>query len=427
MIKIQAPKGTKDCLPGQVYRWQFVEEIFRETARTFGFTEIRTPLIEYTELFERGIGDTTDVVEKQMYTFKDYGDRSITLRPEGTAGVVRAYMENSLSSEGSPCKLWYEIPCFRYEKPQAGRLREFHQFGIEVVGSHDMLADAEVIAFADAFFQSVGVTDLSLRINSIGCPGCRPVYRKQLMSYFEKHLDELCDTCKSRYERNPMRIFDCKSPHCQEIAADAPVMLDSLCESCEADFEALKENLKSLSIEFEIDARIVRGLDYYTKTAFEFVSDKIGAQGTLCGGGRYDHLMKELGGEDIPGVGFGLGIERTLLAMEASGAEAQEPDGPDAVLIYMGEKAKATSLLILRVLRDCGFAAEMDLCARNVKGQFKYAGKAGARTAVVIGEDELASGFAKVKDMRTGEEYECAFADIAAAIQDIYETDEDYE
>ena len=419
MSKIQAPKGTKDCLPGQSHRWQYAEEKFREVARAFGFREIRTPLIEYTELFERGIGDTTDVVEKQMYTFKDYGDRSITLRPEGTAGVVRAYLENSLASEGAPCKLWYEIPCFRYEKPQAGRLREFHQFGIEVLGSYDMLADAEVIAFGDAFLRSVGAEGLSLRINSIGCPECRPVYRKQLMAYFKQHLDELCDTCKSRYERNPMRIFDCKSPVCQKIAAKAPVMLDSLCGICEADFTSLKDNLTAIGIDFEIDARIVRGLDYYTKTAFEFVSDKIGAQGTVCGGGRYDHLMKELGGDDIPGVGFGLGIERTLLVMEASGAEASLPAGPDTVLVFIGEPAKKKALGLLKELRNSGISAEIDLCARNVKGQFKYADKAGARTAVVIGDDELASGNAKIRDMMTGEERTCAFAGVAEILNGI--------
>ena len=374
-------------------------------------------MIEYTELFERGIGDTTDVVEKQMYTFQDYGGRSVTLRPEGTAGVVRAYMENKLSAEGAPAKYWYEIPCFRYEKPQAGRLREFHQFGIEIIGTHDMLADAEVIALGDAFFRAVGVTGLSLRVNSIGCPECRPIYRKQLMEYFKGHFEELCDTCKSRYERNPMRIFDCKSPICQGIAANAPVMLKSLCEACEADFEALKGNLSALGVDFEIDERIVRGLDYYTKTAFEFVSDKIGAQGTVCGGGRYDHLMKELGGEDIPGVGFGLGIERTLLAMESVGAEAPLPQGPDAVLVYMGDAAKALALKIARELRDSGFSTVMDVCARNVKGQFKYADKTGARTAVIIGEDELASGKAKLKNMTTGEESECLFGEIAEGIK----------
>jgi len=417
LIKIQAPKGTKDSLPGQIYRWQFVEEKFREVARGFGFTEIRTPLIEYTELFERGIGDTTDVVEKQMYTFKDYGDRSITLRPEGTAGVVRAYIENNLSSGGAPAKLWYEIPCFRYEKPQAGRLREFHQFGIEIIGSKDMLADAEVIAFGDAFFRAVGLEGLSLRVNSIGCPECRPAYRKRLQGYFEGYLDKLCDTCKSRYERNPMRIFDCKSPICREIAEGAPVMLDSLCGSCEADFAALKENLSALGIVFEIDAGIVRGLDYYTKTAFEFVSDRIGAQGTVCGGGRYDYLMKELGGPDTPGVGFGLGIERMLLAMEASGAEAPFPSGPDVFLVYIGDPAKIHAQDLLRKLREKGFSAVMDVCARNVKGQFKYADKTGARKVVIIGEDELASGMAKVKDMQSGEETGCALGEVVGFLE----------
>jgi len=411
-LNIQAPKGTKDCLPGQVYRWQYVEEKFREVAHAFGFSEIRTPLIEYTELFERGIGDTTDVVEKQMYTFEDYGGRSITLRPEGTAGVVRAYLENKLSSEGMPGKYWYVISCFRYERPQSGRLREFHQFGIEVIGSHDMLADAEVIAFGDAFFRAIGLSGLSLRVNFIGCPACRPIYRKLLMEYFEGHFQTLCETCKGRFTRNPMRIFDCKSPVCQQITAGAPVMLDSLCGGCESDFESLKENLTALGIVFEIDARIVRGLDYYTKTAFEFVSDKIGAQSTVCGGGRYDHLAKELGGDDIPGVGFGLGIERTLLAMEAAGAEISEPQAVDVVLVYIGEKAKTRALALLRELRENGISTEIDVCARNVKGQFKYADRVGARNVVVIGEDELASGRAKVKDMRTGEERECEFEEV---------------
>jgi len=416
--KIQAPKGTKDCLPGQIHRWQFVEEKFRDIACAFGFSEIRTPLIEHTELFERGIGDTTDVVEKQMYTFEDYGGRSITLRPEGTAGVVRAYLENRLMTDGAPGKFWYEIACFRYEKPQSGRLREFHQFGIEVIGSNDMLADAEVIAFGDAFFKTIGLTGLSLKVNSIGCPECRPIYRKHLMEYFKGHYEELCDTCKTRYERNPMRIFDCKSPICQKITDGAPVMLDSLCGGCEADFESLKENLTALGTVFEIDARIVRGLDYYTKTAFEFVSDRIGAQGTVCGGGRYDHLAKELGGDDVPGVGFGLGIERTLLAMEAIGAEMPMHKGPDTILIYIGEQAKARALSLLGELREKGISAEMDVCARNVKGQFKYADKMGARTAVIIGDDELVSGIAKMKDMRTGEESECPFEGVARVLME---------
>ena len=414
--RISALKGTKDCLPAQAYRWQYVEMEFREAARRFGFSEIRTPVIEYTELFARGIGDTTDVVEKQMYTFEDLGGRSITLRPEGTAGVCRAYLENKLYAGVKPLKLWYEIACFRNEKPQAGRFREFHQFGVEIFGSDDMLADAEVIAVADSFFRRLGISGLALKINSIGCPVCRPVYRKMLMDYFEGRFDELCDTCKSRYGRNPMRILDCKSPICQGIAAEAPVMMDSLCPGCEADFASLKANLESLGIAYETDVRIVRGLDYYTKTAFEFVSDMIGAQGAVCGGGRYGHLLKELGGEDIPGVGFGLGIERLLLVLDASGVVIPEPAPPEAFIVYMGEAAKARALTVLGGLREKGIAAEMDVCARNVKNQFKCADRSGARFAVVIGEDELKSGCATVKDMSTGAQKEYAFEEIAGAV-----------
>ncbi|MCL2111988.1 MAG: histidine--tRNA ligase [Clostridiales bacterium] len=415
-MQIQAPKGTKDRLPGQVERWQFVEAAFRECARRFGFAEIRTPVIEHTELFARGIGDTTDVVEKQMYTFEDFGGRSLTLRPEGTAGVARAYLENKVYADGRPTKLWYEIGCYRYEKPQAGRLREFHQFGVEIFGSGDMLADAEVIAFGDVFLRGLGVKELSLRVNSIGCPVCRPDYRKHLMVYFGEHLGELCGTCNGRYERNPMRIFDCKSPVCQGIAAGAPVMLDSLCGGCEADFAALRENLGALGVDYEVDARIVRGLDYYTKTAFEFVSGQLGAQDTVCGGGRYDHLLKAIGGDDIPGVGFGLGIERLLLMLEASGVAMPDAAVPDALVVYMGDEARVRALSLLRGLREAGLSAEMDVCARNMKGQFKHADRVGARFAVVLGEEELASGMAKVKDMQTGEQQECAFADVAGVV-----------
>lgn len=418
MSQIKAPKGTKDILPEQINRWQIVEEAFRETAYRFGFTEIRTPVIEHTELFARGIGDTTDVVEKQMYTFDDYGGRSITLRPEGTAGVCRAYLENKLYAGTQPAKLWYEIACFRYEKPQSGRLREFHQFGIEIFGSKDMLADAEVIAFGDSFLRGLGITALSLRINSIGCPKCRPVYRKRLTDYLADHYDELCDTCKTRYERNPMRILDCKSPVCQEIAAGAPVILESLCDECKDDFADLQENLDSLGVKYEIDDRIVRGLDYYTKTAFEFVSDQIGAQGTVCGGGRYDHLLKELGGDDIPGVGFGLGIERLLLVLEASGIELPTTQSADALIVYLdGGAAKAEALRIATTLRNEGFSAEIDANGRNMKGQFKYADRIGARYCVVIGGDELASREATVKDMATGEQKRVPFSDIADAFE----------
>ena len=413
MIQIIAPKGTKDVLPNLIHRWQYVEAKFRDVAKRYGFTEIRTPIIEHTELFSRGIGDTTDVVEKQMYTFDDYGGRSITLRPEGTAGICRAYLESKLYADLKPQKLWYEIACFRYEKPQSGRYREFHQFGIEVFGSNNMLADAEVIAFGDDFLRGLGITDLSLKINSIGCPECRPVYRKQLMKFFAEHLDELCDTCKTRYERNPMRIFDCKSSICQGIAKDAPVMIDYLCETCKSDFDELQENLNALEVSFEIDTRIVRGLDYYTKTAFEFVSEKIGAQGAVCGGGRYDHLIKNIGGDDIPGVGFGLGIERLLLVMEAANVSIPVPDVPDTMIVYIGEEARKYALKLLRELRKNGISAEMDVCARNTKGQFKYADKAGAKYTVIIGEDELTSGKGTVRNMQTGEQSEVLFSELA--------------
>ena len=417
--QISAPKGTKDILPGQIERWQYVESAFRNIASKYGFTEIRTPVIEHTELFSRGIGDTTDVVEKQMYTFEDYGGRCITLRPEGTAGVARAYIENKLYADVKPLKLWYEIACFRYEKPQSGRLREFHQFGVEIFGSHNMLADAEVIAIGDEFLRGLGITNLSLRINSIGCPSCRPVYRKQLMEYFADHLEELCDTCKSRYDRNPMRIFDCKSKVCQNIASDAPVMLDSLCTECSSDFSELQDNLNAMNVVFEIDSRIVRGLDYYTKTAFEFVSGSIGAQDAVCGGGRYDHLLKNIGGDDIPGVGFGLGIERLLMVLEAADIKFPSASLPDVVIVSMGEQAKRTSLQLLKELRSCGISAEMDDCYRNIKGQLKYADKRGAGFTLIIGDDELTSGSIKIRDMRSGEQKECGFTEITKVLDDM--------
>ena len=420
---IIAPKGTKDILPGQVYRWQYVETAFQDITRKYGFTEIRTPVIEHTELFSRGIGDTTDVVEKQMYTFEDYGGRSITLRPEGTAGIARAYLENKLYADIKPLKLWYEIACFRYEKPQSGRLREFHQFGVEIFGSVNMLADAEVIAIGDEFLRGLGIKDLSLRINSIGCPACRPVYRKHLMEYFSAHLEELCDTCKSRYDRNPMRIFDCKSKVCQGIANEAPVMLDFLCESCSSDFSELQENLQMMNVLFEIDSRIVRGLDYYTKTAFEFVSGSLGAQDAVCGGGRYDHLLKNIGGEDIPGVGFGLGIERLLMMLDAAGAGIPAIGAPDVIVVCVGGQAKPASLKVLDELRRGGLSAEMDDCFRNLKGQLKYADKRGARFTLIIGDEEIAAGKAKIRDMRSGEQKECVFAGAAAEIKNMIKED----
>jgi histidyl-tRNA synthetase len=417
--QIIIPKGAKDILPGQTGHWQYVENAFHRIAERYGFSEIRTPVLEHTELFSRGIGDTTDVVEKQMYTFEDYGGRSITLRPEGTAGVARAYLENKMYADIKPLKLWYKIACFRYEKPQSGRLREFHQFGVEIFGSDNMLADAEVISLGDEFLRGLGISDLKLKINSIGCSECRPVYRKRLMEYFSDHLTELCDTCNSRYDRNPMRIFDCKSVVCQGIAAEAPVMLDFLCGECSSDFSELQDNLGAAGVSFEIDSRIVRGLDYYTKTAFEFVSGSIGAQDAVCGGGRYDHLLKNIGGDDIPGVGFGLGIERLLMVLEAADTNFPPSFAPDVIVISVGEQAKQVSLRILGELRGGGLSAEMDDCFRNIKGQLKYADKRGAKYTLIIGDDELMSGKAKIKDMHSGEQIECGFSDIVKVIKNI--------
>jgi histidyl-tRNA synthetase len=309
-----APKGTKDVLPDEVYKWHYVERAFADICERYGFREIRTPDFEHTELFKRGVGDTTDIVQKEMYTWEQ-AKRSLTLRPEGTSPVVRAFVEHKLYAEAQPSKYYYNIPCFRYEKPQSGRLRAFHQFGIEVFGTNNMMADAEVIALGHDFLQEMGITDIELRINSIGCPNCRSKYREVLKDFLRPKYDCLCDTCKSRFDRNPMRILDCKSPEDQELVKDAPKMLDHLCDECREAFEELKADLDAMGIPYVVDPGIVRGLDYYTKTAFEFVTTAIGAQGTVCGGGRYDHLSEELGGPPIPGVGFGLGIERLLITM----------------------------------------------------------------------------------------------------------------
>lgn len=416
-----APKGTKDILPNQVYKWQYIENAFREACARYVFKEIRTPVFEHTELFSRGVGDTTDIVEKQMYTFQDYGKRSITLKPEGTAPVVRAYVEHKLYADIQPSKLYYIIPCFRYEKPQSGRLREFHQFGIEIFGTDNMMADAEVIGFASDFLNSLGINDLELRINSIGCPKCRETYRIALIDFLRDKYDSLCETCKGRYEKNPMRILDCKSPVCQSLVKGAPYMLDHLCEECKGAFEELKINLDAMGIEYVIDPGIVRGLDYYTKTAFEFVSDKIGAQGTVCGGGRYDHLIEQIGGPPIPGVGFGLGMERLLLLMEASGSVIPEPEELDVFIAVMGERAKKFGLKLMRDLRNQGIITEMDSLGRNIKGQFKYADRLHSKYTIIIGDDELDNNVVSIKNMETSEQNQVPIPNIINMIKEIIE------
>lgn len=402
----KAIKGTKDVLPKDVHKNQYIEATALDIASKFGYKEIRTPVFEHTELFQRGVGDTTDVVQKEMYTFDDKGGRSITLRPEGTAGAVRSYLENGLCNEALPQKVCYLISCYRYEKPQAGRLREFHQFGVECFGSASPLADAEIIALAKSLFDTLGVKDLSLEINSIGCPTCRAEYHKALKEYFSSRKDELCDTCKSRLDRNPMRILDCKSPICHEIAEGAPVVIDYLCDECKEHFENVQKYIKAQNIEYTINPQIVRGLDYYTKTVFEFVSNSIGAQGTVCGGGRYDGLVEELGGQHTPSLGFAMGIERLMLLMEAQGCEFPEAEKPDLFIVALGEKATLKAVEIAKDMREEGFSALLDLNQRSVRAQMKYADKLGAKFNVVIGDNEVEAKTAKLKNMQTGEETE---------------------
>ena len=407
-----APKGTKDILPDQIHKWHYVENQWKDICRRYGFKEVRTPVFEHTELFTRGIGDTTDVVQKEMYTFEDHGGRSITLKPEGTSPAVRAFIEHKQYAEVQPTKIQYITPCYRYEKPQSGRLREFHQFGIEVFGTPNMMADAEVISLGYDFLTSLGITEIELRINSVGCPECRKKHRAALREFLTPKYDELCDTCKTRFDKNPMRILDCKSPVCQELVQGAPMMIDYLCDDCKDAFQQLQDNLKAMEIPFTVDPGIVRGLDYYTKTAFEFVTTKIGAQGTVCGGGRYDHLIEEVGGPPIPGVGFGLGIERLLLLMEANDAHFPEPDKLDVFIAVMGDAAKAYGLKLCRELRAKGLSAEMDTLARNIKNQFKYANRLNAKYTVVLGDNEMAEGVAAVKDMAAQEQHNVKFEDL---------------
>ncbi len=412
-----APKGTKDIMMDQVYKWHYIEKKWKEICERYGFKEIRTPMFEHTELFQRGVGDTTDIVQKEMYTFEDHGGRSITLKPEGTSPAVRAFIEHKQYAEVQPIKLYYDIPCFRYEKPQSGRLRQFHQFGVETFGTPNMVADAEIIAIGYDFLTSMGVTDLTLEINSVGCPECRAKHRKALKEFLTPKYDQLCDTCKSRYEKNPMRILDCKSPIDQELVQGAPMMIDFLCEDCKKAFEDLQKNLEAIGIPYVVNPKIVRGLDYYTKTAFEFVTNSLGAQGTVCGGGRYDNLVEEVGGPPIPGVGFGLGKERLLMLMEANGVEIPKPTDCDIFIATMGEAAKLYGQKLLFDLRRNGVKCQIDDLQRNFKGQFKYADRLGAKYAVVIGDNELETGVATLKDMEKGEQTEVKFDELISELK----------
>ena len=413
---IQKPRGTFDILPSDTPLWQYIEKTARDTAANFGYGEIRTPTFESTELFQRGVGDTTDVVQKEMYTFTDRENRSFTLRPEGTASVARALVENGKCSDTLPLKLYYMINCFRYEKPQAGRSREFYQFGVEMYGAADAAADADVIALANEIITKLGIKDTTLHINSIGCPECRPKFRQALYDYFKAHEDELCDTCKQRLETNPLRILDCKSPVCSAIGKDAPKSIDHLCEGCADHMEKLKNHLDEMGIEYEIDTNIVRGLDYYTRTVFEFICTGIGAQSTICGGGRYDGLMKEIGGPAMPGIGFAMGITRLILAMEAYGAVPANDHAPLLYIAPMGAQAQCKAAGIVAKLRRQGIYAEYDLVARSLKAQMKYADKINAKYTLIIGDNEIESGKAILKNMQESSQTEVDFTDMAALV-----------
>ncbi|MBR6940962.1 MAG: histidine--tRNA ligase [Clostridia bacterium] len=398
----KAVKGTQDLLPAETAKQRYLESTLFEIAESFGFKEIRTPVFEHTELFQRGVGETTDVVQKEMYTFDDKGGRSVTLRPEGTAGAVRAFLEHGLFNESLPQKLCYLLNCYRYEKPQAGRWREFQQFGVEMFGSADPSSDAEVISIAYQIFSFLGVEDLELQINSIGCPECRKKYHEALKNYFKQYKTELCDTCNDRLEKNPMRILDCKSPVCKKISENSPVIIDYLCDDCREHFEGVKKYLDSMGINYTVNPRSVRGLDYYTRTVFEFVSNAIGAQGTVCGGGRYDLLVEELGGPKTPALGFGMGTGRLKMLLSAQGIELP---GDNVCEIYIAPTDKESSYKVMSMvtdLRASGIHAETDVVGRSLKAQMKYADKIGARYTTVIGSDELAAGKVKVKNMSSG-------------------------
>lgn len=409
---INIPKGTKDVLPEQSFKWQFVEDAARDVADVFNLKEIRTPVFEHTELFQRGVGETTDVVTKEMYTFQDKGGRSITLKPEGTAGVARSFIENGLVNSPLPLKSFYITPCYRYERPQAGRLREFHQFGIEVFGSSEPDTDAEVIFAASTFLDKLGIKDTRLEINSIGCKTCRAEYNRALKEYFRPHLADMCATCRERFNKNPLRMLDCKEEGCKKITSGAPKILDYLCPDCATHFEKVKGYLSSLGVKYTVNPDIVRGLDYYSRTVFEFVSTSIGAQGTVCGGGRYDGLISELGGGNVPAIGFAAGLERLILLMENTSVEFPAPDVPDLYLAGMDDATRLKAFEIVNTLRLKGVRAECDHMSRSVKAQFKYADKTGARFVAVIGESEMESGKCNLKRMCDGEVFSVAFADI---------------
>lgn len=412
------PRGTNDFLPGEVEKWQYLEGLIRDLFARYHYKEIRTPIFEHTELFLRSVGETSDIVSKEMYSFEDKGLRHVTLRPEGTAGTVRAFVENKLFSQSLPVKLYYTGPMFRYDQPQAGRYRQFHQFGCEVLGSADPLVDAEVITFAVDLFSQLGLESLSVLINTVGCDHCRPRYQQALKDYFSQYKDQLCETCLERLEKNPLRLLDCKEEACKAVAAKAPTTLDYACDDCKAHFEKVCAYLESVGIKYEVDTTLVRGLDYYTQTAFEVIMNKVGSQqNAICGGGRYNKLVSQVGGDDIPGMGFAAGMERVLLTVEEEGIELPVKQDIDVYVAPLGDAAKEVCFKLVHDLRQQGLIVETDYLSKSIKAQMKTADKAGARYAIIIGDDELAGGNAVVRDMRESTQETIPFADIMNVIK----------
>jgi histidyl-tRNA synthetase len=415
-VDITAPRGTTDILPDEVGLWQHVEGLVRGAAERAGYREIRTPIFEHTELFERGVGEATDIVEKEMYTFTDRGDRSITLRPEGTAPVVRAYVERGFASKPQPAKLYYLGPMFRYERPQAGRYRQFHQFGLEVIGAPSPAADAEVISVPLEVFDSLGIRGVIVNINSIGCPSCRPAYRELLRETYRPVLSRLCPSCVSRYDRNPLRLLDCKSEECRRALPEPPMVLDILCPECRSHFDEVRRLLDKLNVEYVINPRLVRGLDYYTRTTFEYNVGGIGSQDAIGGGGRYDGLVEEVGGPPTPAVGVACGLERCVLAMRASAGEKAYDRPIDIYFVSLGEAARERAFELAFNMRSCGISADYDMLDRGLKAQMRFAAKVGARFVAIIGDEELATDMVTLKAMATGDQELVLQAELASKV-----------
>jgi histidyl-tRNA synthetase len=420
-LKYQAPRGTYDIFPQDAAKWQHLEEIISQICDSYNYEEIRVPLFEETALFKRGIGENTDVVEKEMYTFDDKRGRSLTLRPEATASVMRAFLENKVYGEAQPTKYYYVGPMFRYEKPQSGRQRQFHQFGIEALGADDPALDAEVIDLGIQLVKKLGLKDLEVQLNSVGCEECRPGYITKLKDYVEPYLEDLCSDCQSRYERNPLRILDCKEDNEQDFMEDVPKLYEELCEECSDHFEGVKEYLELLDVDYVLDPTLVRGLDYYTNTAFEVVYEGLGAQDTIFGGGRYNGLAEEIGDRDVPAVGFALGLERLLLTLQEQGIDLPLERDLDLFITTIGDKAQKKAASYLQKLRAAGLKVEMDYLNRSVKGQMKHADRNNAQYSIILGENELEAGTATIRNMKTGEQREVKLNKLVEEMKDCVE------